>query len=913
MKAFKHRSITPDEARVYNTFEKVGLDYKGPFACKSHNGETGFCLFFDYGSGYLTAYLVKTKSQVFPCMKDFKLTIVERNGFKLSIFQSDGDSVVLSEAAKRWVDEQLIIQQTSAPYAQFQNGGVERAMQTVCDKVLTVMADYNPPPKFWGFAVLYVCYVLNRVMINIHTGKTPYESVFHSLPDISTFQPFYVPGVYHVTKKERQTSKWQFKAEPCRMLGFVEGFKNTYAVLNVRFGNVVFRRDVVFDESLYTWLRNSNLGDSTFDDKAHKVLTDLFAEEFSEEPEIEHESLMASASDADDSELVVLNGDYEVEIESAPLYDEEFTLMENDQELLEQTFINVQASLKLPDSPSSIEEALLGPHKDLWYAAILAEVQQIMDKKVFEIAENQFGPGMKVKLVLKTVLDSAFQQKFKARLVVCGYSQRKNRDYFETFSPTLDTMVLFMLLHICGHFRLFSGSFDVSGAFLIPDNDAENYAWLPAQLFGKSVRVKVLKSWYGEKQAPMLWHIYFRTVMLEMGFSVCPGCPCLFLKCFTDGAFIIVAIFVDDGKFGASTEQIATDFLSILRTKLEKITVRTAVVSKYVGLTITHDRSSQYVSLNQSQYILTELRGNNSSDLNQKITTPLDPLVRLEKELPNLENVSLLPIIGKVRYIADRSRHALLTAAGIVATGGTVSPSNAHCKAAQRMVDYLCNTANMELRLGGSASMKCPFAMCDSNFGTTPRCRLGGAIWGSHSSGAMTAYSKQAERIALSSMHSEFQSAAVVIKLVIYLRMVMSFLGFKDLEPTRVYMDNVSAIQIANTLKDNKNNSPLIRIILFIRECINRKLIVLCFVRSPKNVADVLTKPLIAGPFAEHEHKLQYGFDGPVEDYVGEFSMFAECDLEGKFEVIGDMNCFYSEFTDLLCDGVDDDVDADDD
>jgi hypothetical protein len=252
MKAFKHRSATPDETRKYETFEKVGIDYKGPFRTKGYHGETGFCLLFDYGSGWYTAYLVKTKSQTFPSIKDFKTTIVERKGFKSTILQSDGDSVILSEECKNWLDQQQIIQQSSAPYAQFQNGGVERAMQTVCDKVLTVMADYHPPPKYWGFAVLYVCFILNRVMINIHTGIVPYESVYKELPDISIFQQFYAPGVYHVTKKERQTSSWQFKAEPCRMLGFVEGYKNTYALLNIRFGNIVFRRDVVFDESLYT-------------------------------------------------------------------------------------------------------------------------------------------------------------------------------------------------------------------------------------------------------------------------------------------------------------------------------------------------------------------------------------------------------------------------------------------------------------------------------------------------------------------------------------------------------------------------------------------------------------------------------------------------------------------------------------
>jgi hypothetical protein len=87
-------------------------------------------------------------------------------------------------------------------------------------------------------------------------------------------------------------------------------------------------------------------------------------------------------------------------------------------------------------------------------------------------------------------------------------------------------------------------------------------------------------------------------------------------------------------------------------------------------------------------------------------------------------------------------------------------------------------------------------------------------------------------------------------------------------------------------------------------------LIVLCFVGTKKNVADVLTKPLPHSSFSDHEYKLQYGFEIPVEMYVEEFTSFGALELGDVFEVFGDMNSFYHEFDDILCDSFIDDVDV---
>ena len=58
-----------------------------------------------------------------------------------------------------------------------------------------------------------------------------------------------------------------------------------------------------------------------------------------------------------------------------------------------------------------------------------------------------------------------FTIKFKARLVACGYSQIRRLDFHDTHAPTVNNVVVFILLQLIASRKLFAGSVDVSAAF----------------------------------------------------------------------------------------------------------------------------------------------------------------------------------------------------------------------------------------------------------------------------------------------------------------------------------------------------------------------------------------------------------------------------------------------------------------
>lgn len=120
------------------------------------------------------------------------------------------------------------------------------------------------------------------------------------------------------------------------------------------------------------------------------------------------------------------------------------------------------------DEPTSYEEAVKSNESAKWIAAI--------DDKLTSMAKNQtwtlvaLPPGrkpVKSKWVFKLKLKSTGEiERYKARLVACGYSQKAGVDYKETFGPVVRTDSIRLLLILANQFDLDILQMDVKTAFL---------------------------------------------------------------------------------------------------------------------------------------------------------------------------------------------------------------------------------------------------------------------------------------------------------------------------------------------------------------------------------------------------------------------------------------------------------------
>ncbi|KZR96863.1 Copia protein (Gag-int-pol protein), partial [Daphnia magna] len=140
-------------------------------------------------------------------------------------------------------------------------------------------------------------------------------------------------------------------------------------------------------------------------------------------------------------------------------------------------------------------------------------------------------------------------QRYKARFVAKGYTQRLGLDYAETYAPVVKLDSLQTILSIAAHRDLDMIQLDVCTAFLYRDVEEELYVRQPEDFISTnnaSLVCRLHKGLYGLKQASRLWNSKFDVFLTTFGFISSQADPCVYLQK-TNSEFTILAIWVDDG------------------------------------------------------------------------------------------------------------------------------------------------------------------------------------------------------------------------------------------------------------------------------------------------------------------------------------------------------------------------------
>jgi len=109
--------------------------------------------------------------------------------------------------------------------------------------------------------------------------------------------------------------------------------------------------------------------------------------------------------------------------------------------------------------------------------------------------------------------------------------------------------------------------------------------------------------------------------------------------------------------------------------------------------------------------------------------------------------------------------------------------------------------------------------------------------------------SKKQKSVSLSSCEAELMAGSEAAKEALSLRSFLEELGFGDLSPTELGMDNQAAIAISYNPEHHSRTKHIDRRHFFIRECVENHQIRVPFVPTAENDADFFTKPLAAKEF----------------------------------------------------------------
>ena len=152
--------------------------------------------------------------------------------------------------------------------------------------------------------------------------------------------------------------------------------------------------------------------------------------------------------------------------------------------------------------PIDIKHALSGKYAAAWRKAIRSELASLHSKGTFRMEHLPLGRnaiGNKWVFKVKAKSDGSMDR-FKARLVAQGFSQRAGVDYSETFSPVVKLNTPRTVLAIAAKRNMHMHSADIETAFLNADLQEEIYMRQPKGAEDGTPRVmRRLKSIYGLK------------------------------------------------------------------------------------------------------------------------------------------------------------------------------------------------------------------------------------------------------------------------------------------------------------------------------------------------------------------------------------------------------------------------------
>ena len=294
--------------------------------------------------------------------------------------------------------------------------------------------------------------------------------------------------------------------------------------------------------------------------------------------------------------------------------------------------------------------------------------------------------------------------RYKARLVAQGFSQRYGVDYADTFNPVVKptTVRIVLALAISRNWSL--RQVDIQNAFLHGELQEEVYMHQPPGFVDKShpnFVCKLQKSFYGLKQAPRAWYSTLSQKVQSLGFQRSTADTPLFL--FRRGKVsIYMLIYVDDIIIASSCTQATDRLIAQLRDAFAVKDLGT--LTYFLGVEVTPTRDG--LALTQSKYAADLLHRVNMHAC-KSAPTPMSSTERLSKEsgtpLNDEDAFRYRSTVGSLQYLC-LTRPDLAFAVNKTCQF-LQQPTDVHWAAVKRVLRYIQGTLQLGITIRRSDSL----------------------------------------------------------------------------------------------------------------------------------------------------------------------------------------------------------------
>ena len=368
-----------------------------------------------------------------------------------------------------------------------------------------------------------------------------------------------------------------------------------------------------------------------------------------------------------------------------------------------------------------------------------------------------------------------------------------------------------------------------------------------------SVIVELDYALYGTIEAGRMWYDYFKSILINLGYIVCPMDDCTFNR-FDDKGTITatIVLHVDDGFITADSEGMLDEFFLSLEVVLGKLSIQRGKVINHLGMQLDfRERGKCYVTI--EKLIRSIL---NDWNVEKFRNTPARPdLFDDDADSPLLDVVMSKKLhrgIAQLLYFVSKVRpDALLPV--IYLTSKVRALTENHLSIFLDVLYYLNGTVNLGLVLGASADGKIRLlAYADSSFAIYPDAKGQGGMFISYGCGSILSRSMKLPVAASTAETELYQLSNTVSSASRELEFAKYQKYIPESEPGVLLEDNMSAIHMANKGKSVSHRTRHIKVkYFFVKEFLDNGDFVLVHCPTKDMVADILTKPLQGELFRE--------------------------------------------------------------
>nr|AAV88069.1 hypothetical retrotransposon [Ipomoea batatas] len=832
--------------RKSEPLDLIHSDVCGPMKVRSLGGASYFVTFIDDYSRKLWVYTLKHKSDVLGVFKEFHALVERQTGKKLKCIRTDNGGEYcgpFDEYCRRYG----IRHQKTPPKIPQLNGLAERMNRTIMERVRCMLDDAKLPSSFWAEAVSTAVHVINLSPVIALKNEVPDKVWCGKDVSYDHLRVFGCKAFVHVPRDER--SKLDSKTRQCIFIGY--GFDEFgYRLYDPVEKKLVRSRDVVFFEN-QTIEDIDKVKQPESRDSGSLVDIEPVSRRYTDDVDEVQENVQNGDPVPDyQGDTVDVDGHaddvvhQEQEVPSQVPVD---LPRRSDRERRPSTRYSPSQYVLLTDGgePESYEEAMESDQKRQWFEAMQEEMNSLYVNDTFELVKAPKNrKALKNRWVYRVKHEEGTSvPRFKARLVVKGFSQKKGIDFDEIFSPVVKFSSIRVVLGLAARLDIEIEQMDVKTAFLHGDLDEEIYMEQPEgfKVKGKEDYVcRLKKSLYGLKQAPRQWYKKFTSVMSKHGYKKTSSDHCVFVNRYSDDDFVILLLYVDDmlivGRNASRIQELKQELSKSFSMK------DMGPAKQILGMKIIRDRQNKKLWLSQEKYIEKVLERFHMNEA-KPVSTPLDMHFKLckkqcpssEKEKEEMQRVPYSSAVGSLMYAMVCTRPDIAHAVGVVSRFLS-NPGREHWDAVKWILRYLRGTSSLSLCFGTGKPILTGYTDSDMAGDIDTRKSTSGYLI-TYAGGAVSWQSRLQKCVDLSTTEAEFIASVEASKEMLWMKKFLQELGF---------------VQDRSKHIDTRYH--------WIRDILECKMLELEKIHTDDNGSDMMTKALPRGKFEEAMGECCNGF-----------------------------------------------------